>query len=460
VGMRKLLKKYIELVRFNCEITSTSDRRTLTYWQNDLFATTLMFVIPLSLIALIPSVYFTFTNNYYVVGLLDVASFSAVIIIGFARSIKVEIRKFAFIYCIYFVALFLLIYAGSHGPGLIFLYAGLTFAILILPKHFAFYWSALNITICAFFAIVLYLNLSPNTLIEEDNHVEWLIISSNLIFLSLMTSILLPKLLKGLEDTLKLQISLQTELENRALELNKAIKIIEEKNKDLEEFAFVASHDLHEPLRMITSFMGRLETKYADQLDEKGRMYIHHAVNGSVRMKQILEDLLKFSRAGRFESNYETVDLEEVIEEIKLIFAKQLVDNRIELKTQKLPVILGYRSAISQVFQNLISNSIKYSRTDNQPIITISAEETQTEYIFQVDDNGIGIDEGYYNKIFVIFQRLHGPSEYSGTGIGLAIVKKIVDRWNGRIWVDKNPSGGTTFKFTLPKEIYLPTNSM
>jgi PAS domain S-box-containing protein len=222
-------------------------------------------------------------------------------------------------------------------------------------------------------------------------------------------------------------------------------------NQELEQFAYVASHDLQEPLRMVTSFIKQLEKKYSDVIDDKGKQYIHFAVDGAVRMRQIILDLLEFSRAGRWDEKIEKVDLREVLDDILVLFTKQIEETGAEIYIDPLPIIHASKSPIRQVLQNLLSNAIKYKKEGVAPSIRISSREDETSREIIVSDNGIGIEAEFYEKIFIIFQRLHNKDEYSGTGIGLAIVKKIVENMGGKIRLESEKDRGSTFYITLPK---------
>nr|WP_315252912.1 PAS domain S-box protein [uncultured Flavobacterium sp.] len=237
---------------------------------------------------------------------------------------------------------------------------------------------------------------------------------------------------------------------NRSLENH--VKGLAISNQELEQFAYVASHDLQEPLRMITSFLTQIEKKYEDVLDEKGKKYIFFAVDGAKRMRQIILDLLEFSRVGKNENRHEKVDLNTIIEEIILLYRKQIEEKKAKINYEALPILQSCAAPLRQVFQNLISNSLKYSSPDIAPIINISCSNSATSWIFEIKDNGIGINPEYYDKIFIIFQRLHSKEEYSGTGMGLAITKKIIENLRGQIWVKSEEGKGTSFYFTIPKK--------
>ncbi|MGZ3999571.1 MAG: PAS domain S-box protein [Mucilaginibacter sp.] len=237
---------------------------------------------------------------------------------------------------------------------------------------------------------------------------------------------------------------LNKSLENQAREL--AIS-----NAELEQFAYVASHDLQEPLRMVTSFMTQLERKYADALDEKGRQYIHFAVDGAKRMREIILDLLDFSTVGNIAEDLEPVDFNKLIENIVALYRQQIMETGAAITFKNLPSIKTFKTPMRQIFQNLVGNSLKYHRTGVPPMINIGCTETAAHYHFSITDNGIGISPEFFDKIFIIFQRLHSKDEYSGTGMGLAITKKIIENLGGKIWVESAEGQGSTFHFTILK---------
>jgi light-regulated signal transduction histidine kinase (bacteriophytochrome) len=222
-------------------------------------------------------------------------------------------------------------------------------------------------------------------------------------------------------------------------------------NHELEQFAYIASHDLQEPLRMISSFLTQLEKKYSDVIDAKGKQYIYFAVDGAKRMRQIILDLLEFSRVGRFEGELQEVNTNDVVEEIISLSKKQIEETGATIHFENLPVVKSHKSPLRQVIQNLVSNALKYQQPGKPPVIHISAKEFPAYWQFSVQDNGIGIKPEYFDRIFVIFQRLHNKDEYSGTGMGLAIVKKIVEAMGGNIWIESKEGEGSIFFFTIKR---------
>lgn len=202
---------------------------------------------------------------------------------------------------------------------------------------------------------------------------------------------------------------------------------------------------------MITGFLTQLEKKYKDNLDEKAQKYIFFAVDGAKRMRQIILDILDYSRVGRMEDAGEDVDLDELVGEIVGLYRETIQEKHARVVYKNLPVLEVARTPMSQIFQNLISNALKYQKALEPARIHISAKETPTHWRFSVSDNGIGIDPEYFDRIFIIFQRLHNRDEYSGTGMGLAITKKIVESLGGKIWVESQEGKGSTFYFTIEK---------
>lgn len=220
-------------------------------------------------------------------------------------------------------------------------------------------------------------------------------------------------------------------------------------NAELEQFAYVASHDLQEPLRMITSYVQLLDKRYRNKLDDDAVDFINFAVDGADRMQKLIYSLLEYSRINRVKP-FEYVDLDETLADIKDDLELVIKESGAEIGSDKLPVVFGDKVLLGQLCQNLIGNAIKFRGAD--PLkITISCKEAEHEYLFSVKDNGIGIQKEYREKIFVIFQRLHTREKYPGTGIGLAICKKIVERHKGRIWVESEPGKGSEFLFTIKK---------
>jgi PAS domain S-box-containing protein len=250
-----------------------------------------------------------------------------------------------------------------------------------------------------------------------------------------------------------IRAAIQDITERRVAEaqLQRVLADLERSNKDLEQFAYVASHDLQEPLRMVSSYTQLLAKRFEGQLDEKTQKYVHYAVDGAVRMQTLINDLLAYSRVGTRGHPLEPADSHAVLGEAVKNLAATIAETRAVITNGNLPVVRADASQLVLVFQNLLSNAIKFRRGD-MPCIHVSAQERGGEWVFAVKDNGIGIEPRHAERVFVIFQRLHTREEYPGTGIGLAVCKRIVERHGGKIRLESEPGNGTTFFFTVPKQ--------
>jgi PAS domain S-box-containing protein len=222
-------------------------------------------------------------------------------------------------------------------------------------------------------------------------------------------------------------------------------------NAELEQFAYIASHDLQEPLRMVSSFLALLEKRYSDNIDDKAKQYIHFAVDGADRMRQIIVDLLEYSRTGKTTQPIEKIDTNNLLEELTQINKEAIEEKKATVQWQDMPLLSGERLSLQQIFQNLITNALKYSKAGVPPVIQVQATEQAEHWQFAVKDNGIGIDPAFFKKIFIVFQRLHGRDDFSGNGIGLSICKKLIEQRGGRIWLSSTPGEGSTFYFTIKK---------
>lgn len=256
---------------------------------------------------------------------------------------------------------------------------------------------------------------------------------------------------KRLENELKrYNESLEDRVLKRTEDLQKLNEALLKSNKELESFAYITSHDLQEPLRMITSYTQLLEMKYKDHLDDDAKEYINFAVEGAKRMYDLINGFLAYSKIRKGGPVFTKVDMNVVIEIVKANLALLIKEKNCQIKAVNLPVLMADKNQMIRLLQNLIANGIKFSR--NEPRILISSKTEKTHYVFSVEDNGIGIEPQYFDKIFEIFKRLNSREHFEGTGIGLAICKRIVENHDGKIWVDSAPGKGSVFYFTIPKQ--------
>lgn len=247
----------------------------------------------------------------------------------------------------------------------------------------------------------------------------------------------------------KLNEDLENIVQNRTAELKDANTNLLRSNRELEQFAYVASHDLQEPLRAVNSYTQLLARKYQSNLDAKADKYIGYIVEGANRMQQLIEDLLNFSRIGTEGKELQPIALETILAQVLCHLKVAIIKSQAIVTHEPLPTIKGDKTQLIQLFQNLIANAIKFRKSE-PPEVHIKGVQQDKKWLISVSDNGIGMEEEYFERIFVIFQRLHSRTEYPGTGIGLAVCKRIVECHGGRIWVESTLGVGTTFYLTIP----------
>jgi PAS domain S-box-containing protein len=271
----------------------------------------------------------------------------------------------------------------------------------------------------------------------------------NLIWVSLSSSLVRDEQGKSLYFIFQIQDITRRKKAEEELAVRTAE--LERSNADLEQFAYVASHDLQEPLRAITGYLDLLSQSYSDKFDEDGNYLVSRTLDASARMKKLISDLLVYSRAGR-KLRLEQIDCNTVLDRVINNLQVLIEENNAAITYDKLPVVKADSVRMEQLFQNLIGNAIKYRNKESTPEIHISVTTDKHNWTFAVQDNGIGIAEEFNERIFKIFKRLHNREEYPGSGIGLAVCKKIVEQYNGNIWVKSQPDKGSIFYFTIPRE--------
>lgn len=445
-----MIQRLREMVMKNCIGDGKSDN-TLQYWSDVLFARSIFALIPLSLLAVIPAIFICLQNELYNILIFDLSAFIALIVIGFVPGLSVKVRKIVLITLLFMIAFVFLTELGVFGPGLVFLLASSVVMMILFPTKRVKLPFILTLLFCIIYGFFIHFKFLE---IHESMNVPimaWVAISSNVLFLSALFSHQIPFLFSKLESTIAEQAKLQNSLVAANKKLQESVDQIEMKNIELEQFAFVASHDLQEPLRTIASFMGKISKEYKHQFDEKGLQYLNFATDGAIRMKQVILDLLFYSKAGNTAVEPEEVDINLLIQNYSLLRQKLISEKIVSIKADQLPVIVSFKTPLTHIFHGILDNAIKYSRENISPVIEVAAEDKESEWHFSIEDNGIGIEPEYFEKIFIIFQRLHNHGEFTGTGLGLAVAKKQIESLGGKIWLESIPGKGSKFFFSVPK---------
>jgi signal transduction histidine kinase len=444
-------KSYKNLVEKNILKDIEVPIRDLSYWRDRLFTNILIYIIPVSLFALLPGVVMSIIGNIPLLALIDVVAVGIFVAIAIYPRFSLYSRKVTLVVLLYGLSIALLIFLGSFGPGLLYLLALTIFVALIFPLNVAIWTIGGNLLVCVAFVFLIHLHLLPENVKKVYSMGSWIAVSSNLIFLSTVIVVSINLLFNGLQKTIYKEAELQNELKTGNIKLEKTLSKIEAKNEELEQFAYIASHDLQEPLKTISSLIDNLNKNYRNKLEGNGVKYLEFLGQSSERMEALIFDLLQYSRIGK-EMKPEQVDMNLIIKDVMDDLGKLINDSQAIISVERMPVLKGYKVELRQLFLNLISNALKFKKENETPIVKIGVKETNYQYIFSVEDNGIGIEEKFSNKIFIIFQRLHIRSRYPGTGIGLAQCKKIVELHGGKIWVNSELGIGSIFSFTILKD--------
>jgi light-regulated signal transduction histidine kinase (bacteriophytochrome) len=287
---------------------------------------------------------------------------------------------------------------------------------------------------------------------QQDDILGMLAVGINMMIDDIAEMIAKEKVLS--EELKKKRDELEATVTERTQELSEAVDKLQRSNRDLEMFAYAASHDLQEPLRMISNYLQLLQRRYGERLDRDGHEFLEFAVDGAIRMTAMIKDLLSYSRVDSQGEAFAETNANDAVSSALANLHAVIDETQCKVVVDTLPTIQADKSQLAQLFQNLISNAIKY-RGDTEPLIRVSAKSESGMCCFSIQDNGLGIDEKYHERIFQVFQRLHGKGTRSGTGIGLALCKRIVERHGGSIWVTSELGQGSTFYFTIPDEASL-----
>jgi len=332
---------------------------SLQYWQNKLFAATVTYLIPLSIIAVLPGMYMAYINGLFVLLVVDSITILCVLSVAFIPGLSVYVRKVIFNGVLFITSATLLLYLGSHGPGLLYLLAITIFTVLSLDKTYGYLALTFNVIVCIVIGFILHYDMGRFEIMNQYQLDSWIAVSTNLIFLSGVSILLLPLLFNGLQSTLIQESKLRLEVESQQEQLKGTISELNSKNQELEQFAYTASHDLKEPLRMIKSFMQLLERNYGEKLDDKAKRYIYFAVDGAQRMTNSIDELMEYSRVGRLYKTPEEIDSNEIVHEVLKTLEAEIENSETSISVSSLPTIKAVPITFKMLVQNLIANAIK-----------------------------------------------------------------------------------------------------
>ncbi len=436
-----------EKVLLNKLLPDSSSYSELEYLRIVIFLKCIFFLLPSAIIVLIPCYFYLIALNQETMFLIDIITYFLLIFLIGPVKINIEIKKIIFTLAMYHLSYQLLFRLDSLIFGLLYWFITNLGIILIFTKRTTIIVLALNIAFSLIIALLLKINDPVYNLNAYITYDAWIVIALNMFFLNTLISILINHILISLQNKISSQIENGKELANM-------VNLLQSKNEELEHMTYVASHDLQEPLRMVTSFLSQLDNKYKDQLDQRGKQYIHFAMNGAVKMREVMLEILAFSKIGMDESQIESINLNELVEEVLWMNRKLIQENNNQIIIDQLPIMIGHKILLRTLFTNLISNAVKYKSNARISIIKLACTIEENDFVFKVIDNGIGIPDEKKDQIFQLFNRGDvNKNQIQGSGIGLAICKKITLLMNGEISVSSIYNEGCTFIVRLPKTI-------
>jgi len=441
-------KKYVRGVL----IPNNNDAlKDISYWRNKLFCNIIIYMIPITFIPFVLGEYMSVLNGIPFLAIFDLVVYTILVVIAVNRRLTLRVRKIIFISCLYCLSTALLYYLSELGPGMLYLLALTVTTTVIFSLEAAYYSVLANLIICVVFGLLIHFGFN-STFFNNYTVGSWIAVSSNLITLSMICAVCLNMLIKGLEATIAERKKAEEEVKKLNEELEQKViqrtAQLQEVNKELEAFSYSISHDLRAPLRAMSGFSQILKEDYGSKLDDEGKRIIETLNYNAIKMGMLIDDLLAFSKLGRKEMRKTGIDMNELTEGV-LFDLNKSVKHCAEIKIGNLHKVIADYSLLHQVMFNLISNAVKYSSKKENPVVEIFSEENNGETIFSIKDNGAGFDMQYANKLFGVFQRLHSEKDFEGTGVGLAIVQRIIVKHNGRVWAEGSVNEGAVFYFSL-----------
>lgn len=430
--------------------------QNLSYYRNQLFYYIILYTLAFSPIAIIPGILASLRTGFIDLAILNITTLIVLLILAFIKPIKIEVRKLILVFLLLIISWTLFFELNLEGPGLMYLFTVTLVTCLIHSGKIAYLFILINSIILSLIGLNIEFQWFSLAITEGQSIITWFGIVVNLIFLSIIIVACFEIIFKKLEKIIIQQRQLNEIINDDNLKILDSQKVLKEKNDELNQFAHTIAHDLKEPLRSMQAFAHLTISKYKDSIPEKGQEFLTHIQTASVRMALLLDSLLEYSQIGKGKQK-SVFSVRDLVKELEKDLSQLIKENEAKVIYNGLPEIVGYEIEFKQLLQNLIANAIKFKREEEDIEVKIKANEKDQYWEFLVTDNGIGIDSKYKEKIFTIFHRLN-KDKFPGTGLGLANCKKIVEIHGGNIWVDSIPEKGSTFYFTISKNLETTKN--
>lgn len=419
---------------------------TLAYLRILIFYKSLIYILPFAFLVLIPGIYYSIKTGENYVAIFDIITYITIVSLIFINRISITIKKFIFTVMMFHLSFQLFFRLDNITVGMLYWLISNISIALLYSKRTTLFFGVFNFILSVIIGLLIAFGNFHIISKSNDELTEWVVTSLNMQFLNIIISILIDYILIKLQHVIFIQNETHKNLENSVL-------LLQNKNDELEHMTYVASHDLQEPLRMVTSFLAQLDKKYKDQLDQRGKQYIHFAMDGANKMRDVMLEVLAFSKIGMNQSKQEEVNINELVDEVLWMNRKLIQENNSQLIIDQLPIIYGHRILLRTLFTNLISNAVKYKSHARISIIKVEYHEENDMHVFEITDNGIGIPAEKLEQIFLLFNRGdYKNNQVQGSGIGLTICKKIILLMNGNIHVESTLHEGSTFRLKFPKE--------
>ncbi|SMG15890.1 His Kinase A (phospho-acceptor) domain-containing protein [Marivirga sericea] len=425
--------------------------QNLSYYRNQLFYFIVLYTLAFSPLAIVPGIIASYLTGFVNLLILNILTFVVLLLLAFFSPIKLRTRKLIFISTLFIIAWTLLYNLQLEGPGLIYLFSVTIVSCLILSGKIAYRLIFVNSVLLTILGLNIEFQWLKLTITEGQSTTTWFGIVVNLIFLSIIIVACFEVIFRKLEKIIVQQRRLNAIVNQDNQKILDAQNVLMEKNEELNQFAHTIAHDLKEPLRSMQAFAHLTISKYRTALPEKGQEFLTYIQTSSERMAALLDSLLDYAQIGKGKEK-SVFSVRKLVEELEKDLSQLIRENDATIKYNGLPQIMGYEIEFKLLLQNLLANAIKFKKNNEDIEVKIKANEKDDSWEFLVTDNGIGIEERHQEKIFTIFHRLH-RDKFPGTGLGLANCKKIVEIHGGKIWVESLANQGSTFYFTISKDL-------